>query len=55
MFELFKQNIYIPGEEEQLGRMIKAMNLIEKNSIDDADIISNLREEISQVNSFEKL
>ena len=55
VFELFKQNIYIPGEDEQLGRMIKAMNLIEKNSIDDADIISNLREEISQVNSFEKL
>ena len=55
VFELLKENIYIPNEKEQLGKMIKAMNLIEKNRIDDADTIIDLREEISQVNSFEKL
>ena len=55
VFELFKKNIYIPGEDEQLGKMIKTMNLIERNNRDDDYSISNLREEISQVNSFEKL
>ena len=55
VFELLKENIYIPNEKEQLGKMIKAMNMIDKNSIEDADTIPDLREEISQVNSFEKL
>ena len=55
VFELLKENIYIPNENEQLGKMIKAMNMIDKNSIEDADTIPDLREEISQVNSFEKL
>ena len=54
-FELLKENIYIPNEKEQLGKMIKAMNLIDKDRIDDIDTIVDLREEISQVNSFEKL
>ena len=55
MFDLFKENIYIPDENEQLGRMIKTMELIEKNDLNDVDKIVDLREIISQVNSFEKL
>ena len=55
VFNLFKENIYIPGEEEQLGKMIKTMEMISKNDINDKDSISSLREEISQVNSFNSL
>jgi acyl-CoA dehydrogenase len=55
VFELLKENIYIPNESEHLGTMIKTMNMIDKNSIDDVDTILDLREQISQVNSFEKL
>ena len=35
--------------------MIYAMELITKNRLDDIDTIGDLREDISQVNSFEKL
>ena len=55
VFDLFKENIYMPGEEEQLGKMIKTMEMISKNDINDKDSISALREEISQVNSFSSL
>ena len=55
VFDLFKENIYIPGEEEQLGKMIKTYGNDFKNDINDKDSISALREEISQVNSFIKL
>jgi acyl-CoA dehydrogenase len=55
VFDLFKENIFIPGEEEQLGKMIKTMEMISKNDINDKDSISELREQISQVNSFNSL
>ena len=55
VFELLKENIYIPNEKEQLGKMIKTMNMIARNKIEDVDAIPDLRYEISQVNSFEKL
>ena len=55
VFDLFKDNIFIPGEEEQLGKMIKTMELISKNNIEDVDNVADLREQISQVNSFLKL
>lgn len=55
VFELFKENIFIPDKKNQLGKMIYAMELIKNNRLDDVDTISDLREEISQVNSFEKL
>jgi acyl-CoA dehydrogenase len=55
VFDLFKENIFIPGEEEQLGKMIKTMELISKNNIEDVDNVADLREQISQVNSFLKL
>ena len=55
VFDLFKENIFIPDEKEQLGKMISAMEIINKNRLEDVDTITDLREEISQVNSFGKL
>ena len=55
VFDLFKENVFIPDETEQLGKMIKTMELISKNDLNDVDTIAELREQISQVNSFVKL
>ena len=35
--------------------MIKTMELISKNNIEDVDNVADLREQISQVNSFSNL
>ena len=50
VFDILKENIYIPNENEQLGKIINTMELINKN--ENNKTINKLRKEISQVNSF---
>lgn len=55
VFDMFKENIFIPDKNEQLGKMIHTMDLISKNNIDDVDNVADLRKDVSQVNSFKNL